>query len=388
MAFPFTYEDITRKPNPMKNINPLARSSGKRVTLFDRVTQLQGANAWQKTVRRHMDAGTTFNVLDIPKIAYVKLSDVIIDEDIQRMLDEKHCANKIGGQLFNPRYLAPMICIKNSNGEYISIDAQHSTTTVASIIDAGLFVDAEGNTVAEWREIEYPCVYVETDDLSFARKAFGILNGKGKLRQSKYNELRNAVFCVRIDKNTDDDEDVLAESKVQIAEKHNCYPVEQHSNLAKHPGTFTHISLFNLASEAALELAFGWHNKYFHQDTVHASLFPLFRDIVRDFGSAKITVTEKLLEEMAAMVQGLFGDLEEFGVAAMQAQRKYSTERYGYEQNWSDDMYAVAFFQLYVRLGGTGNVPMPLLDKYFDPKTGTNFSDFFASEILDLAEAA
>ena len=386
--FPFTYQEITRKPNPMKNINPLARSSGKRVTLADRVFQLQNTNAWQKTVRKHLDSSTAFNIQDIPKIAYVRLGDVIIDEDIQRQLDEKHCANKIGGILFNPRYLAPMICIKTSTGEYVSIDAQHSTTTVSGLIDAGLFVDADGNVVADWRDIEYPCVYVETDDLSFARKAFGILNGKGKLRQSKYNELRNAVFCVRIDNNTDDEEDVIAERKVCIAEKHNCYPVEQHSKLSKYPGTFTHISLFNLASEDTLEVAFSWHDKYFHQDTVHASLFPLFRDIVRDFKSAKIQVTDKLLLEMAAIVQGLFGDLEEFGVAAMQAQRKYSVERYGYEQNWSDDMYAVAFFQLYVRLGGTENVPMPLLDKYFDPKTNTNFSDFFASEILDLAEVA
>ena len=388
MAFPFVYQEITRKPNPMKNINPLARTSGKRVTLVDRVLQLESSNKWQKTVRRHKDDGTTFNLALIPKIGYVKLGKSIIDEDIQRTLDEAHCANKIGGERFNPRYLAPMICILTSAGEYISIDAQHSTTTVAALISAGLFVDAAGNTVEDWREIEYPTVYVETDDLSFARKAFGILNGKGKLRQSKYNELRNSVFCVRIDKNTDDEEDVTAERKVSIAEKHNCYPVEQASALTKYPSTFTHISLFNLASEETLEAAFSWHDKFFHQDTVHASLFPLFRDIVRDFKTARILVTDTLLVEMAAMIQGLFGDLEEFGQSAMQAQRQYSVQRYGYEQNWSDDMYAVAFFQLYSKLGGSQQVPMPLLDKYFDPKTNTGFADFFAAEILELAQAA
>ena len=146
--------------------------------------------------------------------------------------------------------------------------------------------------------------------------------------------------------------------------------------------------MFNLASEETLEAAFSWHDKFFHQDTVHASLFPLFRDIVRDFKTARILVTDTLLVEMAAMIQGLFGDLEEFGQSAMQAQRQYSVQRYGYEQNWSDDMYAVAFFQLYSKLGGSQQVPMPLLDKYFDPKTNTGFADFFAAEILELAKAA
>jgi hypothetical protein len=382
MTFPFTYQEVTRKPNPMRNLNPLARSSGRRVTLEDRLNKLEDSNSWQRTVRAHEKAMRKFNSGLIPKIALVRLGDIIIDEDVQRALDEKHCANTIGGAKFNERYLQPVFAAKNSDGEYVSIDSQHSTTTVAGLINAGLFDDIE-----DWRELEYPTLYVETDDLSFARKAFGIVNGKGKKRQSKYNELRNAVFCVRIDGNTEDEEDVIAERKVSIAESYDCYPVEVNSGLSKYPGTFTHISLFELATEEQLEAAFDWHNTYFHMDSVHASLFPIFRDIVRDFKSARMEFTPTLAVEIAGLIQGVFGDLEQFGQSAMQARTRWHNKRYGYEGNWSDDQYAVVLFQLYVKMGGKEQIPLVLLDKYYDPKTNTGIADFLADEILDMAVA-
>ena len=388
-TFKFSYNPIARRPNPMRNLNPLARASAKRVPLASRVDQLEDSAVWQKNINRHKRDGSVFALSDIAKIAYVKLGLIIIDEDIQRRLDEKHCANKIGGELFDPRYLSPLVCIKTSTGEFISIDTQHSSTTLASLISAGMFVDENGNVVEDWRELEYPCSYVETDDLAFARKSFGILNGKGKLRQSKFQELRTSVFCVRIDNNRDDEEDVTNERKVQIAERHGCYPVEQLSALAKYPGTFTHISLFVGQPDEVLETAFSWHDSYFHQDTVHASLFPLFRDIVRDFNSAKLKFTAKLAEELAALVQSVFGDLEQFGQSAMNAQRDWSRKRYGYETNWSDDMYASTLFQLYVMAGGKEEFPQVLIDKHYDPKTNRGIADFLDADIVDLvAEVA
>jgi hypothetical protein len=376
----FNYEEVIRKPSPMRNINPLARSSGKRVDLSDRVEKLSNNNSWQKTVRAHKNKGRIFNTNNIPKQVSVRLGDCIIDEDVQRALDEKHCANTIGGAKFDCNYLQPIFAAKTSKGEYISIDSQHSVSTVAALIEEGLFEDCD-----DWRNLEYPCIYVETDDLSFARKAFGIVNGKGKKRQSKYNELRNAVFCVRIDNNTSDEADVEAERKVQIAEKYDCYPVEINSSFTKYPGTFTHISLFNLASENALETAFNWHNTYFHMDSVHASLFPIFQDITRMFGSAKMVFTDKLAKELAGLIQGLFGDLEQFGQSAMAARTRWHNERYGYEGNWNADQYAAVLFQLYVKMGGEENVPLVLLDAYFDPKSNTGIVDFLADEILEMA---
>jgi len=379
--FKLKYQDVSRSPiNTMHNLNPLARSSGKQATYGDRVEQLEDSNLWQKSVRAHLAAGRTFDVNLIPLIAKVPLGEIIIDEDIQRRLEVKHCSNTIGGAKFDPRYLSALICAKSpTTGKYISIDGQQSGSTVASMVHAGLF-----NT-DDWKTLEYPVQYVVTDDLSFARKAFGIVNGKGKLKQSKYNELRTAVFCIRIDGNTDDEDDVKLERKVSIAETHDCFAVEQHSGLARKPGTFTHISLFMALSESELDMAFGWHNKYFHYEIVHNSLFPIFRALTRDFEAAKIKVTDTLLEEIAGLIQNLFGDLEQFQNGAQSAVRQWSRARYGYDVKWSDEYVAPVLLQLYKKMGGEEEIPLSLLERFHDPKTNTNIASFLDQEILDLA---
>ena len=58
----------------------------------------------------------------------------------------------------------------------------------------------------------------------------------------------------RVLKNFDDDQDVIAERKLQIAEKHFCYPVEQKSALNKHPGTFSYIHRSFLSTFQAFNL--------------------------------------------------------------------------------------------------------------------------------------
>jgi|TARA_R110000851_G_scaffold2269_3_gene8818 hypothetical protein len=379
--FIFQYQDVVRKPiNPMRNLNPLARASAKRVSLQDRVNQLDASNKWQKSIAEHEKVGRTWSRHQIPKIGLIPLGLVIVDEDVQRLLDEAHCANTIGGEKFKPTYLQPIFAAKNSKGEYVSIDGMHSSSTLAALIDAGLFTDCE-----DWKSLEYPTLYVETDDLSFARKAFGIVNGKGKKRQSKFNELRNAVFCIRIDGNTDDEDDVKLERKVSIAETHDCFAVEQHSGLAQKPGTFTHISLFMSLSESELDMAFGWHNKYFHYEIVHNSLFPIFRALTRDFEAARIKVTDTLLEEIAGLIQNLFGDLEQFQNGAQSAVRQWSRARYGYDVKWSDEYVAPVLLQLYKKMGGEEEIPLSLLERFHDPKTDTNIASFLDQEILDLA---
>lgn len=375
MAFTLKYQDVVRKPNPMANINPLARGTGKSVTLEDRVNTLLNSHAWRQTIKRWQELGKEFNLDRLPKVSMEKLGSLHIDEDIQRSLDDKHCANKIANpNLFDPALLQTIQCIKTSKGEFISIDGQHTVSTVAALIVAGL---VPGHT--EWREFEFPFQWIETDNLAYARRAFSILNGKGKKKQSAYQELRNAVFRIRIDKDTSDDEDVAVERRVSIAEKHNCYPVEADGDLTKYPGTFTNIATFETLTDYEVELACAWHDEYFHYEGVHVSAFFIFRDIVRQFNSAKIPVTSKLLAELAAIVQSLFGNLPQFQESVKEAHRKWTTKRYGYQANWDDDAYACALFQLYKKFGGQETVAPTLLDRFED------LIEFFDTDIMSLA---
>lgn len=376
MAFKFTYKDVTRKPNPMANINPLARGTGKVVNLQNRVDILNNSFNWRKTITDWIIKNKVFDLSRLPKVSMEKLKRLNIDEDIQRLLDDKHCAKKIADpEIFDPALLQTIQCIKTSKDEFISIDGQHTVATVAALIDAGLVPGYD-----DWREFEFPFQYIETDNLAYARRAFSILNGKGKKKQSAYQELRNAVFTIRIDNDCTDPEEVELEKQVKTAEKHNCFPVEVSSVLLKYPGTFTNIATFKTLTLSEVDLACGWHDKYFHYEGVHVSLFFIFRDIVRQFKSARLTVTPVLLEELAALVQNLFSNLSQFQESVTEAHRKWTIKRYGYQASWDDDAYACALFQLYKKFNGQEAVAPTLLD-HFD-----GLIEFFDEDILNLAD--
>lgn len=375
MTFALTYEPVTRRPNPMVKINPLRRGTGRTVSLQDRIDRLEQSAVWKRTMRAWQVQNKRVDLARMPRVAMVPLGQIEIDEDIQRQLDEKHCANKIADvALFDPALLQTLQCIKTSGGKYKNVDGQHTASTVAGLISAGLL-----DGVDDWRKFEFPVQYIETDNLAFARRAFSILNGKGKKKQSAYQQLRNAVFIVRIDNDVTDEEDVELEHKVSTVEQHNCFPVEADSDLARHPGTFTNIATFKTLNSHELAVACGWHNQYFHYEAVHVSLFFVWRDICRQFDSAKIAVTDQLQLELAAMVQSCFGNLSQFQESVTEAHRRWTLKRYGYQAAWDDDAYACALMQLYQHFGGQQRMAPTLLD-HFD-----GLIDFFDQDILNMA---
>jgi hypothetical protein len=376
MAFKFQYADVVRKPNPMVNINPLAQSKSKMVTLQDRVDSLNKSAAWKKTVKAWKDQGKAFDLTRLPKVSMEELGSLWIEELIQRALDEKHCANKIANPtVFDPALLQTIQCIKTSKGQFISIDGQHTVSTIAALIDAGLIAD-----ITDWRKFKFAFQYIETDHLAFARRAFGILNGKGKKKQSGYQQLRNDVFVVRIDKDITDDDEVEVEKKVKIAETYNCFPVEEDSDLLKYPGTFSNIATFKTLSNDELKIACEWHDKYFHYEGVHVSLFFIYRDLCREFDGAKLPITDKLKMELAALIQNLFGNLSQYQESVTEAHRRWCINRYTYKGSWNDDAYACALVQLYQKFGGTEKVAPTLLDRFDD------LIEFFDEDILALAD--
>lgn len=377
MAFVFKYESVVRKKNPLVDINPLKRGSGKVVDLQDRVDSLNKSAAWKKTIKAWRNQDKTVDLTRMPQVSMEELGAQVISEDIQRMLDEKWCANKIANpDVFDEALLQTIQCIKTSDGKFVSIDGQHTSSTIAALIDAGLVPGHD-----DWRKFKFPFQYIETDNLAFARRAFGILNGKGKKRQSQYQQLRNAIYIVRIDKDFSDAEEVALEKKVTVVESHNCFPVEEDSPLLKYPGTFSNISTFKTLSDDELNLACEWHNKYFHYEGVHVNLFFIYRDICRGFKAAKIPVTKKLQEELAALIQSLFVNLSQFSESVKEAYSRWHDARYQYKGDWHDDAYACALLQLYVKFGGAERIPPALLDRFDD------LVDFFDADLLALSEA-
>ena len=371
------YQDVVRKPNIMKNRNPLKHTSAKVVPLADRIAELQNYKEWQKLVDEYRAQGVKLDPKLRPIVKMVKLGMILIDEDIQRALDAKHCTKKIAAiDTFDPRLLQVIYCTKvPGQQEYHAVDGQHTATTLGALIAAGVF-DGE----ADWREVEVAVLYIETNNKAFARKAFALINGKGKKKISPWYEHRTRVMSARIDLSQDED-DQEALRKQEICEKYDCYPVDKESVFVGKPGTFTHMEAINLPDDV-LELACKFHNDYFHYDAIDGSLWFMIHDIKRGFDAAKIDVTDEFLKELAGILQGYFAGLYEFHQSVKGAHHRWGEYTYGYEVPWDDDSIAAMLVMLYKKLGGTQQVPRPLLDRF------EKILDFIDDDIKELYEGA
>ena len=368
------YEEVVRKPNVMKNRNPLKQKTSRVVALADRVAQLQTYKGWQRLIAEYQSQGIYIDPNLRPLIKMVKLKLLFIDEDIQRALDAKHCTNIAGIGNFNPMYLQVFYCVKiPGKEEYHSVDAQHTATLVAALIDAGVFT---GET--DWREVEMPVLYMETNSKAFARKAFALINGKGKKKISVWYEHRTKVMSARID-NSQDEDDLEALAKQEICERYNCYPVDKESDFVGLPGTFTHMQALSLDNDI-LEMACKFHDTYFHYDEINGSLWFMIEDLFKAFKAAKIKITDKFLGELAGILQGYFAGLAGFHEAVKHAHHEWGEHTYGYEVSWQDEAIAAVLVLLYQRLGGTQRIPKPLLDRF------EKILDFVADDIKALYE--
>lgn len=366
------YEAVVRKPNVMKNRNPLAQTESKTVGLNERMRELNSYKKWQKLVEEYRAQGIKLDPKLRPIVRMVKLGLIIIDEDIQRALDAKHCTNIAGIDSFNPSLLQVVYCIKiPGQDEYHAVDGQHTATTLACLIDAGLFAGEK-----DWRDVEVAVLYIETTSKAFARKAFALINGKGKKKISPWYEHRTKVLSRRID-DSNDPEDKEAEQKQAICERYDCYPVDKESQFVGKPGTFTHMQAFNL-DKKTLEVCVKWHNEYFHYDEINGSLWFMIPDIVKGFRAAQIPLTDKFLGELAGILQQYFAGLAQFHEACHAAHLRWGKHTYGYEVDWEDDCIAPILLMIYKKLGGRQQLPKRMLDKF------DRILDFLDDDIKDL----
>jgi hypothetical protein len=375
------YQEVVRKPNVMVHRNPLKQTKSRVVALADRIADLQNYKQWQKLIAEYKQQGITLNPNLRPLIKMVKLKFIFIDEDIQRALDAKHCTKIASVGSFDPRYLQVIYCTKvPGKEEYHANDAQHTATLVGALIDAGLFLNE-----TDWREVEMPVLYIETTNKAFARKAFALINGKGKKKISPWYEHRTKVMSVRIDGSTDPD-DVEAFDKQNICEKYQCYPVDKESSFVGLPGTFTHMQALNMANPI-LEMACKFHNDYFHYDEINGALWFMMEDLYKAFDAAKIKITDKFLGELAGILQGYFAGIAQFHEAVHRAHSKWGEYTYGYEVGWQDEAIAAVLVLSYQKLGGTQRIPQPLLDRFAKilDFIDDDIKDLFVEEELELA---
>lgn len=372
------YQEVTRTPNVMANLNPLRQTKSKTVGLDQRVRELSGNQTWQNLMWTYRVLGTKWDPKMRPKVAMVDLSKIQIDEDIQRALDRRHAAAIADPDSFDPRLLQVIYCVKTPGKHiYHAVDGQHTATVLAAMVQAGLFEDE-----SDWKTVQVPVSYIETTDKSFARNAFALINGRGKKKISNWYQHRTRVQSVRIDKSKLR-ENVEAEAKQTICEKHHCYPVDKDSEFVGQPGTFTHMEALNL-DNTVLDTCCAWHNRYFHYHSVDGSLWFVLPQIITSLRHSGGVFDDNFQKELAGIVQGLFGSLKQFHSSVKQAYQLWYKDYYAvsedYTPTWDSDSLGCALAQLYVRLGGSHQLPLPLVNHF------TNITNWFDESITSQFE--
>lgn len=358
-TFP-SYQPVARTRNSMINLNPLKQTTAQVVGLDNRLKQLDNCYRWGSVMRLYDQKGIKWDISMLPRVAMVELGKIMIDEDIQRDLDPYHVADIADPDNFDPRLLQTIFCAKMpGKDEFHAVDGQHTATVIAALARAGLFVG-----VTDWTKIPVAVAYIETSDKSFARMAFALINGQGKKPISKWDDHRMRVQSVRID-GSNLPIYVTAERKQTICEANHCWPVDKANTFLKSfPGTFTHMEALNL-DDNTLAVTCAWHNRFFHYQIIDGSLWFAIPEIVKTFREFGLDFDSDFQEELAAIVQTLFGGMKQFHSMVKTAHALYCMQRYGYRQSkdvkWDSHSLAASLIQIYKRMGGTNQVAPALL---------------------------
>jgi len=86
MAIP-NYEEVVRKPNKLKNLNPLKNTIATVVDIETRIKELLSYKKWTKLMESYQTSGIKFSPSLRPMIKMVKLGLLLIAEDIREAFE-------------------------------------------------------------------------------------------------------------------------------------------------------------------------------------------------------------------------------------------------------------------------------------------------------------
>lgn len=242
-AFPLTFTKAKVNKSLQKVIHRLIRKKGQytEVSIVERLDELMDPSnsKWHKHVKNLIKRGITYDRKLRIKYALVKLKDIFIDDDIQRNMDPDHIV-KIGNiKNFNVEFMSAIQGTKEEGvWRFHSTNAQHTVVYEAALAYHGLWDGFTG----DWKELEVPFLYIETNDRSLARRAFQVLNGKFSKTISAYDEHKIEVLSYRVDGNLDPD-NVKAAKIQKICEENGYEPIsEEDAENKGNSKAITHVS--------------------------------------------------------------------------------------------------------------------------------------------------
>lgn len=379
-AFPLVWTPSNVKHTRKVN-NKLARKAGEFYvkTVAERLAEANKPTnqGLHDAIEDYYKKGTTFSLKKLPKHAKVKLKYLLIDEDIQRELDEIHVMHIVQG--FDERRVNPIFAVKFPSEEfYHCTDGQHTVVSLAKLAQAGLVDEIDQS---EWEEMEVDVLYVETPDRSFAREHFAFINGVGKKRIVEYDNHKQRVLSYRLDGNTTNQEYALAAEKQTICEEEDVYPIsdEDTENLGI-PGTLTHMAAIKTMKPEVLKFIVKNHNKYWRDEVVDAAEFSFNKHL---FNKAKVPVDDpqfvEFLENLNSIIKEFFTNPAQLRTVITDAYAAYSKDVYGTTKSVHDTAVLNVVLKIYEKLGGTYPLPDIVLSHC---EAGKDLYNYLPSSII------
>lgn len=381
-TFPLTYRKPSALRGVAKIIHRLKRKKGQytEISVEERLKELfDPTNAkWDKHLKLLQKKGVKFKRSERIRFAMVKLKDIFIDDDIQRNMDPDHIVKIANIENFRVPFMSAIQGTKEvGKWRFHSTNAQHTVVLEAAYAFHGLW---EGFT-GDWKELEVPFLYIETDDRSTARQAFRVLNGKFSKPIGPYDHHKIEVLSYRVDGNMET-ENKLSAALQEICEDNGFEPIsEDDEENAGHPKAITHISAMRKYKEKPQhwEFILKTHAKYWPNIKLHGMEIDLYGFMYEYFKvKMKVDVYSKQFEKdfltpFHAIIQTGFSTPEMLSSETTNTFKRWYAKTWDTTADEVDKVEAQASFvmllKLYRQLGGTQTLP-DIVDLFDNTKAG------------------
>jgi hypothetical protein len=382
-TFPFTYKKPAAVKMLRKIVHRLKRKKGQytEISVQDRLTELfDPVNVkWHKHLALLQKKGLKFKRGMRIKFAMVKLKDIFIDDDIQRDMDPDHIVKIANIENFRVPFMSAIQGTKEvGKWRFHSTNAQHTVVLEAAYAFHGLWEDYTG----DWKDLEVPFLYIETDDRSMARQAFRVLNGKFSKPIGPYDHHKIEVLSYRVDGNMET-ENKQSATLQQICEDNGFEPIsEDDDDNAGHPKSITHISAMRKYKEKPQhwEFILKTHAKYWPNIKLHGMEIDLY-GFMYDYFKVKMKVDvyskkfqSEFLDSFHAIIQTLFSTPENLSSESANTFKRWYAKTWDVsvdeaEKKVEAQASFVLLMKMYRQLGGSQQLP-DIVDLYDNSKAG------------------
>ena len=402
-VFPFQFDFVT--PTGQQVIHSLKRGKGQfnSATVADKLKQLKDPKntKWHSTIAKWQeDVASGRKKKPSRKLRvrfeYVKVKDIVIDDDIQREMDPTWVASIANPNEFETEFMSAIYCMYDPVTKlYISINAQHTLVLETAFAEAGLWDDLE-NWNGDPMELEVPVIYVDATSRKLCRKAFKIYNGKKAKKVEPYFNHRLDVFAWRVDEDKDDKVAFLADRIQTVNEDEGFEPVSKDDKNAKQFSwaiTCVDEMINHYDRPERWRFVLRTHKRYWpNQQLVIAEvdlygfMYDYFIDMGYDVYSTKFN--EEFLDPCMAIIYKFFTTPYAFASDSTGVQKRFKSAVSGlpYDKcNTDDNGSAVYLMKLYRHFGGQHELPL-----YVNNLTDGNHGDllkFVDKELTDLIKA-